>query len=176
MWGSPRWSGEINVLGPTPYLTDLREGKRVLQKAIFSLLREWSLEQKNLGGHWVREPSNVCGKKMLTVGFWTLVYILSVYSSQKALSLCKVRQNRATDDAEQHNERVAERAESHASFTHLTIWGGSGQSDLITCTRFNLGFMPPSSCEVPTSSSENFPGFLLPCSSRGFVWQVVGSR
>lgn len=131
LWGSLRWSGEFNTLGATLYLTDLREGNWVLQKDDFFLLHEWSPEQKNLRSHWVGEPFyfNFCWKKPLTVGFWTLVYILSVYRSQKALSLCKGRQNRA---AEQHDQRVAERAGIHASFICLTLWGDFGQLDLIT--------------------------------------------
>lgn len=63
------------------------------------------------------------------VGFWTLVYILSFSSSQKALSLCKGRQNRAADDTEQPDQRGADRP---ASFIHLPLWGDFGQLDLIT--------------------------------------------
>lgn len=46
LWGSPRWSGKLNVLGTTLYPTDLMEKNRVLQKVISFLLCEWTPEGK----------------------------------------------------------------------------------------------------------------------------------
>lgn len=126
LWVSPRWSGEFWRKGKTPYQTDLGEGNQVLQKVIFFLLCEWSPKQKNLGSHWVRELFyfSFCGKKFLMVGFWTQACILRFYSSQKALSLCKGRQNRVADDTDQPDQRGTD---GSASFLHLPLWGDLGQ-------------------------------------------------
>lgn len=45
LWGSPRWSGELSVLGAAPYPTDLEEGNQVLQKAIFFSFCENGLQR-----------------------------------------------------------------------------------------------------------------------------------
>ena len=105
-------------------IPDRSHGKELsAPEGAFFLVVQMVSGAKKLGKHWVRELFyfTFCGEKMLTVVFWTLLYILSVYSSQKALSLCKGRQNRAADDAEQHDQSVAEGAGSHASFIHLTL-------------------------------------------------------
>lgn len=111
--------------------------------------------------------------KLLTVEFWTLFYILSVYSSQKVLDLCKWRQNRAADDAEQHDQIAAENPESQESFMHLTFQGDFEQLSLITYAQFNLAcisqvLLGPNILwgEPPWVSS---PPVL-------FVWQVAGRR
>lgn len=79
-----------------------------------------------------RESSLILGGKLLTGEFWTLFYILSGYSSQKVLGHCKGRQNRAVDDAEQHDQIAAESSESQVSFIHLTYQGDFKQLNLLT--------------------------------------------
>lgn len=96
-------------------------------KVISFLLCEWSPEGKK---SW--RDLFIFGGKLLTVEFWTLFYILSVYSSQKVLDLCKWRQNRDADDAEQHGQIAAESPESQGSLMHLTFQGDFEQLSLIT--------------------------------------------